>query len=700
MTPPQRSNFHPQYRPDIDGLRALAILPVLAFHAFPSLAPGGFAGVDIFFVISGYLIGLIILRSLQRGSFRFAEFYAHRVRRIFPALAAVLAASLLAGWFVLLPQEYRLLGKHVLTSAAFLQNFALQREAGYFDVASDGKPLLHLWSLAVEEHFYLLFPLLAWALWRLGRSAMWLGLLLAATGSLLWGALGGIDATAAFYWPHLRAWELLAGALLAHWQITRETTRQTAHTSSPGAHAGQHLAAWLGLTAIAGSVLGLDSSTRWPGWAALLPVSGAALLIAAGSQAWPNRRLLAWRPLVWVGLISYPLYLWHWPLLVLLRIVEGGQPPLLLRLAAVALSVLLAALTWRYIERPLRRRPGPRVVAGLCVLLALLAGLGWAVKRHAGLPQRLPPDMAAALAVLDAPDRPWLPGQQQADCQAQLQGLLPQSVASLMFCRRVPGTERYNTVLLGDSHAVSLYPGLVQALAGSPWQAEHMGFALAAPLWGLVAGGPDPATDEWIGIRRAGNEAIRRHVLATPGLHTVILDARWPAYLHGVGFGEADAQVRGSVYSDLPGVPADNALLFEAALRNTLGQLSAAGRQVVFVFDAPELGFAAPSCLPARPWSWRAQAARTPCAIARQDYEARSQAYRALVNRVLADFPQVLPVDGAPAFCDDQWCWGMQGGELLYYDSNHITRAGALRLGQRIRQALERQQTQPQAQAR
>ena len=149
------------------------------------------------------------------------------------------------------------------------------------------------------------------------------------------------------------------------------------------------------------------------------------------------------------------------------------------------------------------------------------------------------------------------------------------------------------------------------------------------------------------------------------------------------------------MYSDLPGVPADHAILFEAALRSTLMQLAAAGRQVVFVFDAPELSFAAPACLQARPWSWRTQSTHTPCAIPRSAYDERSRAYRALVNRVLADFPRVLLVDGAPAFCDSQWCWGMLNGELLYYDSNHMTRAGALRLGMRIREALERSRQKP-----
>ena len=685
MTSPSRSNFHPQYRPDIDGLRALAVLPVLAFHAFPTLAPGGFVGVDVFFVISGYLISLIILRSLQRGDFSFAEFYAHRVRRIFPALALVLAASLAAGALLLTPPELQRLGKHVAASAGFVQNFALQREAGYFDVASDSKPLLHLWSLAVEEHFYLLFPLLAWGLWRLGQGAGRAGLAFAAAVSMALGMRSGVDPSGAFFWPHTRAWELLAGALLAHWQVTH---------GAPAAHAAarrwQHIAAWLGLLAIVLSVACMGPNLRWPGAATVVPVAGATLLIAAGSQAWPNSRLLAWRPLTLLGKLSYPLYLWHWPLLALARLVEGGTPPLALRIGAVLASGLLALLTYRLIELPLRRARTVRgPVALLCGLLIAIGLAGWQAGRHSGWPERLPASMASLQSLRDTADRPWLPEHQQPECQAQFNPPVPDAMRAYVFCRSEPRGPQANVALLGDSHAASLYPGLARALAGTPWHVQYVGASLTPPLWGLAAWSGSPPTPELYAIKHSVAQEMRRFVMERPQLHTVLLASRWPAYAHAKGFGAAEEQAPGGVYSFLKPQLSDPAEIFEASLRATLAELTAAGRRVIFVLDSPELGFDPQSCLQARPWTWRVDAVRTPCAVPRVAYEARSQGYRQRVAAVLAQFPQATLVDGARPFCDVSWCWAMRDGELLYYDSDHVALPGALLMGQAIRQALE-----------
>lgn len=690
--PSPRHNAHPRYRPDIDGLRALAVLPVLAFHAFPSALPGGFAGVDLFFVISGYLIGLIVLRSLQLGNFRFGEFYAHRVRRIFPALVLVLAASLAAGWLLLTPQELQQLGKHAAASAGFVQNFALQREAGYFDTASDGKPLLHLWSLSVEEHFYLLFPLLAWGLWRLGTKAAGLGLALVAVASLAWSMRDGIDAAGAFYWPHTRAWELLVGTLLAHWQIMRVGTAAEVSAPAP-ARSWQQGAAWTGLAMILASLALLPPGVRWPGAATLAPTMGTALLIAAGPQAWPNRRLLSWRPLVLVGLVSYPLYLWHWPLLAIARLVEGATPPLVMRTGALVVSALLAWLTWRWVELPLRRRAGRGTVAllGVALLAASLVGaLAW---RQDGWPQRLPAHEKLFYDPSYLAGRPWLPELQQPECLAQFQPPVPQQLRDYVFCRNEPG-ENANTVVLGDSHAVSLYPGLVRALAGSPWRVQHAGASLTPPLWGLAAWAGSASTPELLAIKHGIVQEMRRFVSERPQLHTVILAARWPVYVHATEFGfetqaDASAQISAEVYSFLQPHLSDPADMFEASLRATLDDLTSTERQVVLVLDSPELGFDIQSCLHARPWSWRAPAARAPCALPRTAYDERSRLYRQRVARVLESFPQVIVVDGAQPFCDAQWCHAMRDGQPLYYDRDHVSLAGATLMGQAVREALE-----------
>ncbi len=386
--------YHPSYRPDIDGLRAVAILPVILFHLYPACAPGGFVGVDVFFVISGYLISLIIFRSLERGTFSFSEFYAKRVRRIFPALIVVLSACYTLGWLLLLPDEFRLLGKHLAAGAGFVQNIILQREAGYFDVDSEMKPLLHLWSLAIEEQFYMAFPLMVWLLWRRPPNLI-LGLILTLMASFVLAEQGvRSDPVKAFYLPHHRFWEMISGALLALSQSSRlspvfnRASPLEEFKSCQALTTLRSCASLLGFLLIAACVAGYHAKVPWPGALALVPVLGAVLLIAAGPAGWVNRNLLAARPMVWIGLISYPLYLWHWPLLVFLRIIEDGAvPSIASRLVVLMATFALAVLTYWLIEKPLRFGTRPKmVVLGLSASLAVILTIGVLAKNN--LPEK------------------------------------------------------------------------------------------------------------------------------------------------------------------------------------------------------------------------------------------------------------------------------------------------------------------------
>jgi peptidoglycan/LPS O-acetylase OafA/YrhL len=302
------------------GYRALAILPVLAFHAWPRTLQGGFVGVDIFFVISGYLITGIIAGNIDAGSFRLRDFYGCRVRRIFPALVLVLAATLALGAFILFPVEYGQLGWHTVVAGLFSSNLQLWSETGYFDPGSETKPLLHLWSLGIEELFYLLWPLLLVAIAKWGRSRPWIVAALTLASFVFNMCLYKFYHTAAFYIPFTRFWELLIGAFLAvmpeGWIPALLSRRPFAHLPLLG-RAWPQLASIVGLLAIGMSLL-----HSYPGLRALAPVLGAALIIAAGPAAWLNRHVLASRAAVYIGLISYPLYLWHWPLLSFLHIEE------------------------------------------------------------------------------------------------------------------------------------------------------------------------------------------------------------------------------------------------------------------------------------------------------------------------------------------------------------------------------------------
>ncbi len=397
-------NVRPVYRPDIDGLRAIAILSVVIFHAFPKTIQGGFVGVDIFFVISGFLISSIIFRSMHHGNFSYVGFYIHRIKRIFPALALVLLVAYLFGWFALLPEEFKQLGKHIAAGAGFVQNFALWQEAGYFDTASELKPLMHLWSLAIEEQFYLIYPLLIWIIWRSKLNIFPVVTILLATSFYLNIADIHSDIAKTFFVPQTRFWELLAGSILAyihlfkhnllqywikrlifHPFIFRNSLRDNWHDTVLN-----HFLSILGLTLFIFAIFVVNREKLFPGWWALLPVFGAFLLILAGPNTWINRTILANRPMVFVGLISYPLYLWHWPIFSYLQIIESGAPSTATRIAAVVASFIFAWITYIFLEKPIRFGPRENAKAIVLVLaIAIIGLLGFYTYEQNGFPSRI-----------------------------------------------------------------------------------------------------------------------------------------------------------------------------------------------------------------------------------------------------------------------------------------------------------------------
>lgn len=458
-----------KYRADIDGLRAIAVLAVVTYHAFPQWLPGGFVGVDLFFVISGYLISGIIFNALERDRFTFHEFYARRIRRIFPALAIVLTAAYVAGWYLLFADRFAELGKHIAGGAGFISNFVLWREAGYFDGASDTKPLLHLWSLGVEEQFYLLWPVMAWIAWK--RKWDLVAVTLTVFAVSMYFNLDRIrqDLIGTFYAPQTRFWELMAGAALA--QVSMSTARGAVSrwtTDWYGAivarSSARHALSALGAALVVVSVVVIDQSRHFPGRWAVLPVSAAVCLIASGPNAFVNR-LLAWRPLVAVGLISYPLYLWHWPVLAMLRLVQGQTPSAALRGAAVLASVAAASATYLIVERPIRF--GPRrawVVPALCVAMAAIGAAGFHAYSADGLWSRAVnrSDKAAFSAYYDAMRRKGIVGPYRLECD--FMELVTDRVKDSIPSRCTAPGRSGTWFLWGDSHAQALSPGVTALL--------------------------------------------------------------------------------------------------------------------------------------------------------------------------------------------------------------------------------------------
>ena len=423
---------------------------VLNFHAFPDAVPGGFVGVDVFFVISGFLITGLIARELDVGRFSLIEFYNRRIRRIFPALIVVLAVTLALGWFWMLPQAFAQLGSDSFASAAFLANIALLLQSGYFDVESARKPLLHLWSLGIEEQFYLFWPLLLMVAARLRMSILALAAVLGIASFLLNVAWIGANPVATFYLPFTRAFELLAGAVLAcGWNNFNQSGTASDRR------------AWTGVALIAASVAMLDSHSAFPGWWAVLPVAGSTLLLSAPA-AWVNRVLLASPPMVWIGLISYPLYLWHWPLLVFGGIIKFGPLTLPERELILLASGLLAWATYRFVEIPFRfGRPSRRKMFGLGAGMAMIALAGFAVVWGRGFDSRLPPEIRAMASVRTESFK-WRFGECLLDLAKQTG-----------FADACVERDRRPLVLVwGDSTAGALLPGLRKAQ-------ETRGFAIA-----------------------------------------------------------------------------------------------------------------------------------------------------------------------------------------------------------------------------
>ena len=396
----QSSLYQSSYRSEIDGLRAFAVLSVIAFHAFPSSLKGGFIGVDVFFVISGFLITSHIFENLDKGQFSFPEFFGRRIRRIFPALILVMACSMAFGYFALLADEFAQLGKYVTSSTAFITNFILVDESGYFDNTSETKPMLHLWSLAVEEQFYIFWPLVLWVAYKRKFNLLTITILVALLSFYLNLRFVESHPTETFFWPVGRFWELLSGSVLAWLLLYKsdvlgrlklwidEFLVRIIHFKEVESNYFNifDVMSFLGLVLLAYSVIRLNESLSFPSKWALIPVLGTVLIIASGSKAWLNRIVLMNPIAVWFGLISYPLYLWHWPILSFLHIIKGEIPHRDAQILAILLSIFLAWVTYRFIERPIRFGVRKEEKTFFLIgLIAIVGSLGFLINYTSGV---------------------------------------------------------------------------------------------------------------------------------------------------------------------------------------------------------------------------------------------------------------------------------------------------------------------------
>ena len=656
-----------KYRADIDGLRSLAIAPIVLFHAGFSTFSGGFVGVDIFFVISGYLITSIIAGEVDEGRFDLWRFYERRIRRIFPALVAMLLASSLAAWVLLFPLDLQAYGESVVASTGFFANVSFWRQSGYFDTQSDLKPLLHTWSLAVEEQFYLFFPLLLLAChrWALGRRGLVWALLGASFALSLYGVNHWRDG--AFYLIPTRAWELLMGSVLA----LRAMPMLRSHALREGL-------AGLGLALIGASVFAYDSQTPFPGLAALPPCLGSALIIWTGQSGQQTRmaRLLTLRGFVVLGLMSYSLYLWHWPVIVFSHHWTLEAQTLASKSALVLASLACAFASWRWIEGPTRRLGGrvsqTMVFASAGLAALALFGLGGMFWRD-GFVARYPQPLQKLLVEHEAQTKGFR-GLMQTAGGHVVEGLPPGG-----FVTGDPA-QPPQIAVWGDSHVGAILDGLTQA--ASPQTPPRFSvFALGGcrPIAGVFLA--DDPTDNC----KRHNDEVLAYLRGGPETK-VILVSRWPISL----FGDVRAAGRGAgpgTIARAPGVSlpeAEGMALFAQALGRTIDALKATGKQVVLVETIVDLPVNAPHLTFKRLLREPGAGAMTWDVAPYQERFSATEALLADLQKT-RDFQRIRLRD---TLCEGWRCAFYREGRLLYTDNNHLSHDGALALAPLLREAL------------
>jgi peptidoglycan/LPS O-acetylase OafA/YrhL len=649
----------PTYRPDIDGLRAIAVVSVVLFHAGFTMFSGGYVGVDIFFVISGYLIAQMIARDLQAGEFSVWHFYERRIRRIFPALFVMLAVCTLACAFIFLPDDFRRFGRNSVATALFSSNIGFWLKTGYFDGETYDQPLIHTWSLAVEEQFYILFPLFLASIWWLGlRNVRFLLASAAGISFLATVAVMQYDAAAAFYLTPFRAWELLSGSLLALGVFPRLTKRWQCEMATAA-----------GLLLITIAALSYSDVTSFPGVAALLPCVGAALVIHGGSDASCSlTRLISTKPFVGVGLISYSLYLWHWPLIVLVGYLAINELSSLQSAALVAVSFMMALISWRYIELPARAARRLPVLAGGALAIVAVAITGAVIYFDNGWPTRFSKDVnvLSSYALSANPE-----ADECANVSLQLAANSPCTIGSSANAR---------IFLWGDSHAGAMF-GAMSDLAAHGASTVYGATPRCPPLLGV-------GTDRDC-IR--GNDLRLRYALSRPELKTVIIAARWSLYLEGRAIELGPAERNGNLpqLQDRDGVQFDRFSTearhaFETSLRRTVGRLLQAGKKVVIVYPVPEVGYDVPSTaarLVAQ--GHDLSSFNMPEGL----YRERQQIAFGILNR-LGRHVGLIRIYPTQALCPHNRCVAMMDGKPLYFDSHHLSIPGSMTLVPLLARAL------------
>ncbi len=640
------------YRADIDGLRAIAVLGVLGFHFFPEHIRGGFVGVDIFFVISGYLVTGTIYKNLISHQFLFENFYIKRVRRIFPSLIVVLIFNLMAGIVLLLSDELKSLGKHMVGGVGFFSNFLLYFESGYFEKSTDLKPLLHLWSLAIEEQFYLIWPVVIWIVFKVSRPFLKLALvgifIISLSSNFYWSE---INQPLSFYMLPTRLWELALGGLLVFAEKTKTIDR------IKKLNMGFSL---LGFLIILFSYRLITKLHLFPGFWVLLPTIGTALIILDSPNGVLNR-LLSFKHIVYIGLISYPLYLWHWPLLSFANIVFSQTIPTYMMLVVPALSFLLAVVTYEFIEKPIRRmKISLKLTSTLCLILFFVGFAGYLMIALDGFPGRYPQYENVRQTKTE-----FIPTEADEEAKKCMQNFL-----SIEMCA-VAKLEAPPTVLLtGDSHATHLYPGLKKIYDKKGDNLLSLAKSGTPPFYKIKSKrNPDTSFDE-----------VFEFLIKTPSIHTVILSAFWMTYYEEFGAEIPEGKYKNTLV-DVDNLNQKNQnLVFINSLLRTIKLLHQHNRKIILIYDIPTLPFELDKCIP-RPLI---KGAGVDCSFDLKPVMLKQMGYRNAIKSALKEDHKTKILDLVPVLCENSWCSVFKNNKMIYTDSDHLSIEGAYWLFDRL----------------
>ena len=667
MNFPQSSSI--KYRPDINGLRALAVSAVVLYHTFPLLIKKGFLGVDVFFVISGYLISKIIISELYDNSFSFVNFYIKRVNRIFPSLFFVLFFCFVFGWIALLPDEYKQLGQHIKSGAIFTSNFLLLNEVGYFDKSADLKPLLHLWSLSIEEQFYVFLPIFFYFVWRIKFNFLWAILFILSASFYLNIKNSSINLMSAFYLPHTRFWELLCGSFLAIIEINRKINfDKILLTFNMLENTFRNLISAVGFLLLIYGFFILDDNYIFPGAWALAPVLGSMLIIAAGSGAYINKVFLSNKFFIWLGIISFPLYLWHWPLVSFARIIEGENLSVKIRIFIIFISVFFAWVTYELVEKPVRFGKKNKGKFFSLITIAIAAWVtGFITYENNGFVSR--GNVKKNIENLSQFSMPDL----TKNHEICLKIMVINYKGHCLYFAETHDLNKLDYIFIGDSHGEALSIGLFDQENKKSFLS--LGLGGCPPLIGVDRFNQDGSLNCKESFMPAYDLFKKYDFLNT----TLVLVGRYSAYVEGTGFGAVENMLvkPGHLHIQKNGPRSNNENntyknIFYDGLIDTLSAISPRVKDIIIVLQIPELGFDPRLCV-----SRFLRASKFDCKIPKEDVLIRQENYRLLIKKAAINYSNVKIYDPIDFLCDKENCYPIKNNNIFYRDSDHIGALGA-----------------------